>query len=91
MHNSKTLVQFLVVHIERGEEVFDKGEVGVLIVDPAVRGLLQRFVIKRLILVDLLFKRHIFSGVVAIFIKQQGKQPRHSSVPVPEGMNVEEI
>lgn len=63
-----------------------------MIVCPAVRGLPQCLIIKRLILVDLFFKGYIFPGVIAIFIKQQqGKQPRHSSVSVPEGMNAEEV
>ena len=63
-----------------------------MIFSPPVRGLPQRLIIKCLILVDLLFKGNIFSGIIAIFIKQQqGKQPRHSPVSVPEGMNAEEV
>ena len=63
MYYRKPLVQFLVAHIERGQKVLNKREVSVLIGSPPLRRTLQRLIIIGFVMIDLLFKRHVFSRV----------------------------
>ena len=59
VNHRKTLVQFLVAHIKGGQEIFNKGEIVILVRIPPSRGLPQRLVIIRLVVVDLLLKGHM--------------------------------
>ena len=63
MYYRKPFVQFLVAHIERGQKVLNKREVSVLIGSPPLRRTPQRLIIIGFVMIDLLFKRHVFSRV----------------------------
>ena len=68
MNDSKSLVQFLVTHIQHRKEILHEWEIVVLIFVPSGGGALQCIVIQILIFVDLLFKRDIFTCVKSVLI-----------------------
>ena len=70
----------------------NKWHIVVVVLHPALRGLLQCVVIIRLVMVDLFLERNVLSYIEAVFVEQQkGEQPRHSAVAVTEWMDTKEV